>query len=193
MDIYISPHFDDVIFSLGSELLKNKNKKLIITVFTESDELILSKLNGDMYNYGNYKVRKQEDIKVVNEIYNTYYLHLGFKEELFRKNDINIQENIRKKIINIIDKNNVNNIYIPLGVGRHKDHLIVYESLNDINFENKYFYYEFPYSHITLNRKVRNIELNIIHEWISISDLINFYYAPIYLSCNVLLRILLIL
>lgn len=195
MDLYISPHFDDVIFSLSNHIINNNNRKIVLTVFTKENNKIFNEISEEMYPYANYKKRIEEDKNAVNILEKCEYIHLGFYEELFRDNiDINIlYKQIEKSVNEIILKKKIENIYIPLGVGRHTDHLIVYESLKNINVINKFFYYEFPYTTITMNRKIREIELLNKSNLITFKDIIQFYNSPIYQSCYYLLRILLII
>ena len=61
--LFISPHLDDIIFSLGSliETISQNTNIIIATVFTKENKEKLEKMTGELYTYGNYKKRLIED------------------------------------------------------------------------------------------------------------------------------------
>lgn len=195
MDVYISPHFDDVIFSLGSHIMNNTNKKIIITLFTKENRTKLHELKGVNYHYGNYKQRKIENVNAIFGIKNCDYKNMEFDEALFRNNkntNILTEDMYLKLNTYILTLKKISNIYVPLGIGLHIDHIITYNVCSNIQKSIKY-YYEFPYYQIDLNKKIRNLQLGVQKEDINIGDLIEFYNAPIYSDNNWFLRIFLLI
>ena len=84
--LFISPHLDDVIFSISEyidKMIDNNYQIIIATVFTKSNSSLLKNLIGDYYMYGDYITRILEDknaIKSVNK--NIIIKHLDFPEQM---------------------------------------------------------------------------------------------------------------
>lgn len=101
--IFVSPHFDDAIFSAGGliyALHKHNIKVHIVTVFTKAgkENTLSAKAYLKQCGYPNgvdlYKKRKEEDLKAIEGL--AQPLHLGLTEALWRKR---ITKNIFKKYI----------------------------------------------------------------------------------------------
>lgn len=184
--LFISPHLDDIIFSLEeyiNEMISCNYKIIIATVFTKSNLKVLKKLKGDYFLYGNYKTRILEDINAIKLIdENIIIEHLNFPEEIFRKSN-NINNSIIKSIDKLVTKYNIEKIFFPLSIGNHVDHKIVYNlSFNFKNKLNVFYYFDYPYCTIHLNTKVYLSSLGYF-ESLKITDLYNFFCNPIYKSC----------
>ena len=188
--LFISPHLDDVIFSLGS-YIKNLNKpSIIVTLFTKTNNTILKTLKGDYYLYGDYETRISEDYQVIKNLDKSIIIyHLNFPEALFRKDTSNLNTSIITKINTIINKYNVKTIYFPLGIGCHPDHKIAY-NLNHY-YTKKYsikFYFDYPYATMRLAENARLSQLGIFNK-VGFSDILLFYRNPINQSCPILIRL----
>ncbi|WP_300716449.1 PIG-L family deacetylase [uncultured Brachyspira sp.] len=173
--IFISPHYDDICFSLGGFLHKIRNssiKKTLINIYTISNycenESILSEINSfsvrEKINYIS-SLRDSED-SIFAEKYNLNKVNLGFVEAGIRnlvwnldyiENDIkSLQEvitNLLKKII-IKDKETV--IFVPMSIGCHRDHVVsnkvIKNLLNNNLLKNVIFYEDTPYITFGKNR-----------------------------------------
>ncbi|VVU95034.1 hypothetical protein CPAV1605_759 [seawater metagenome] len=196
-NLFISPHLDDVVFSL-SQVLKNmialEENIIIATVFTQENPELLKTFTGDYYHYANYPERKREDKNVITKLSSKIkIIYLDLQDEIFRKenNEKKIILEIREKINKLLNDFNIINIYCPLGIGYHLDHIITYTAINF--FSNKYqinLYYDYPYCTIKLNKITRLSEFGIFQEQLHIQDLIDYYNNPIYSSCFFLIRII---
>ena len=191
--LFISPHLDDVIFSISEyidKMIDNNYQIIIATVFTKSNSSLLKNLIGDYYMYGDYITRILEDknaIKSVNK--NIIIKHLDFPEQMFRKTN-NIIKPIFEKINNIIANYNVEKTFFPLSIGNHKDHKIIYNvSLLYRKKINIYYYFDYPYCTINLNTKTYLSSLGNF-EKIELVDLYQFICHPIYKSCPILILLL---
>ena len=182
--LFISPHLDDVIFSLTS-YIKNLNKpSIIVTLFTQSNNTLLKTLKGDYYLYGDYQTRSIEDYQTIDKLNRTIIVkHLNFPEALFRKTTYNlyshINDPITQKINTLINEYNVKTIYFPLGIGFHPDHTITY-NLNQY-YKKKYiikFYFDYPYTTMRLAENARLSQLGIFNK-LDLNDVVLFYRNPI--------------
>ena len=95
--IFVSPHFDDAVFSAGGllyYLYKNKAKLKVVNVFTKASSppytfsarrnLRLSKFSSAI---DLYKVREKEDSETLRKL-NVKIYNLGFCDALFRKKSL---------------------------------------------------------------------------------------------------------
>jgi hypothetical protein len=82
--LFISPHLDDIIFSLGSFIeTSSQNTNIIIaTVFTKENKEKLEKMTGELYTYGNYKKRLIEDNKSMKLLKNTTVIYFDLDDEI---------------------------------------------------------------------------------------------------------------
>lgn len=185
--LFLSPHLDDAILSCGAYIYKlvQKNYKVIIaTVFSGSIESkYLSpaarrfnracKLGDDAMH-----VRRLED-ENVSRFIKAQCIHLNLHECLYRRNkygqhiylrdydifntDINIEKDTINKVIltlsNRFKLTDFERIYIPLGIGRHVDHLILRQAVETLctqilgNIKKINYYEDIPY--VCDNRDVR--------------------------------------
>ncbi len=167
---FISPHLDDAILSAGGLIydLKDNNKIKIITVFTKGDKFFVD--------------RKMEDKKVCQYL-GVNYLHLGFKDALWRKTYNSIKNIFSKKInstkeeaelekiiikkLKKIIKNTKNTIiFAPLSIGNHIDHRIINKICRE-NFTNVIYWEDYPY----------NLKLNLSEELVKKNSLTKFEFS----------------
>ncbi len=164
--IFISPHFDDICFSM-SGLLQNLDNfnKTIINVFTNScyirrmsmpymDQFKRMQIISD--------IRNNEDIIFCNK-YNIKQINLGLFETSSKTIINNEQKDadILSKIENVIDFNEEQLIFVPMGIGYHEDHIQIFNIFKNLitekeNIKSKLVLYEdLPYSHIRSDRYFR--------------------------------------
>lgn len=177
--LLISPHLDDAILSCGAYIIKNikeRNSITTVTVFSGSIEAhklsSLAKWFHGICRLGNnaMEVRCIEDKKACRFL-RTKCIHLNLHECLYRLNsygepryseeksiykaDINNEQNtIDNVYVELLDKLQLNvfdEILVPLGIGRHIDHLIVrkaaeaLEAKNHFNKGKIHYYEDTPY------------------------------------------------
>lgn len=161
--LLMSPHPDDIAFSMGGMILKN-NKEIefiICDVFTEKKYNILNMTEDEAGG-----IIMQEEEKAVNKM-QVNNMMLGYREAYTRKScrlsDVfgkkvskgqiaqeTVYRQVKQSICKSIDKICPDIVFAPLGCGWHRDHLIVKQSVeecykNGHDF-NLYFYEDMPYS-----------------------------------------------
>lgn len=154
INFYLSPHFDDVVFSCGGLIYKQVQKgqdAFIITIFGGlPDNSTIGPFAREIHKKWRVAdpvmTRQREDIKAV-EILGAEVQHLDFLDCVYRQtednhplynnyeslkgtvhpDDNNLHDLIYERIVQIIQKHDHEKvqIYSPLGVGNHVDHQIV--------------------------------------------------------------------
>jgi len=157
--LYLSPHFDDVVFSCPLHVLRHTSRggtAVVATVFSEGDE---SQKGKQLY-----KARKEEDqtaLSILGAGQHTVGLtDAPFRAPGFRSfSDIVLSETgadeptlreVTDKIEGLLDQFKPETIVATLGVGTHIDHLLVHEAVRKINPADTeiLFYEDRPYSEI---------------------------------------------
>lgn len=152
--LVLEPHPDDFVLSaLG--YLENKESAIILNIF--------SKMNIDSFTWNDRisiteneyeEIRIKEDKLAIEEILGQQYISLNEKSMRITAKSIDyitnkIIENLEKTINN---NYNIDTIMIPMGVGMHPDHIVVYDAIMNyyikkLNKEIKIILYpEYPYS-----------------------------------------------
>lgn len=165
--IFVSPHFDDICFSLDGFINKIKNfDKEIINVFTRSSYIRRMKLICSDQNFKEdivSKIRDNEDNNYLNQ-----YNFLN-KRNLDFKDCGNFDKDKKEKLKSILMESITNTeepiLVFPMGVGLHHDHVKVFETCCELIEENKYkfdyiIYEDLPYSHVKKDRKNRVKQLD---------------------------------
>jgi len=169
MNIFLSPHPDDVIWSCGDliiSLLSNKKPVKIITLFDGEEEMGF--FNKEQWrNVANPEIRIKENKQAME--------YLSLKNISFHLNDASLRKDSKGQFIystidEIFKKNHSENekilqfiirklkefhrenyiYYAPLGIGNHIDHIITRRAILNINPSYLYWYREFPYDHSLL-------------------------------------------
>ncbi|RAW94328.1 MULTISPECIES: PIG-L family deacetylase [unclassified Photorhabdus] len=174
--LFLSPHLDDVALSAGGlihKLVSENQKVVILTFFTEYDENITSHYshsahNDNMYSFIKlYSKRVNEDIAFCNKlsaipihgkILDCIYRTDQYGEPMYKNSAMIYSGQIHKSddasdmAQDLIDKTLLNYqpdyIYAPLGIGRHVDHIIINNLVNNIKGSHKLkilLYEDFPY------------------------------------------------
>ncbi len=163
--LFISPHHDDVCFSLSGiiqAICKNQQIKLnMLNVFSVSNHIksnLILDLNID--NKENIvefasKIRKNEDENFCRK-YNISYLNLDLEESAIYCNpfdnfekDIYVNNKLKifKKLNSIYNKETI--LFVPIAIGKHNDHLKVFNFVmyffKNIKNSNIIFYQDSPY------------------------------------------------
>jgi LmbE family N-acetylglucosaminyl deacetylase len=161
--IYVSPHFDDVAASCSGRIFKQMDRGesiLIVTVFTAAASRQSTTFSDALKSILNYKRRRQEDGMAMQRI-GVDYLWLEHPEILFRnqrpwaryrphyhaspRNKILCDELIRE-LHKICRRSDCADLILPLGVGQHMDHQIIFQVgialLHDKDRNYRIVYYE---------------------------------------------------
>ena len=175
--IYLSPHYDDVAFSLSSEIHENG---IVLDVFTMSNYVENEKcLDG---NLTVSEVRKNEEIDFLKNNKLKYKIMDLQDSGMFgppfsRYHEIPINKKLEKELLKTIQelnlKNKIDTIFCPLGVGKHLDHLqlflIIQRHYKELkNFFNVVFYAEIPYIFYQNNLENR---VNFLKHWLRINHI----------------------
>ena len=165
--LVIEPHPDDFALSaLGYTLNKyntivlNVFSKMNIDSFTWKDKVQISEAEYEKLRLGESKLSVE---KILGQQFQT------LKEKSMRITDKDlkyIKQQIINGVSNILKYNTtINTILVPMGIGMHPDHLIVYDTLMNIYRKEKQFkiilYPEYPYARC---RKEYNDRLNQINK-----------------------------
>jgi len=150
--LFLSPHLDDAVLCSGAyicELVQNLNRVLIVTVFSGSEDSQylspLAKRFHDACGLGDNAVfaRKAED-DAAAKFLKAETIRLDLLECLYRRDenglfrckdpgdifsgDVDREKDTINEIISALSErlsfDDFEEIYIPLGIGRHIDHLI---------------------------------------------------------------------
>ena len=156
MNIYFSPHPDDVVLSCGGRLL-SEDEALVVNVFagnykglTEWDKLCGLRKEA-------IKQRKEEDKRILSSlgfnVLNLDFLDIAVYKDLrsdFRSKSV--ESKLIEEIEDLISDHKPQKLFFPMGMG-HEDHRL----LNSIGERfvdlNRCFYADIPYS---LNSKIQN-------------------------------------
>lgn len=212
--VFISPHLDDAILSCGEYIKKMTdlgNEVNVITVFSgcpNKEEFSgIAKAFHKLCNLADnaMDIRKLEDIRAIKKL-NCSYEHLDEYECLYRVGDNGeFLINEKKDILSdqtLMDKKTIESltntigekifdirfdeIYVPLSVGNHTDHILIRKVLENIlipNYIDKLYYYQdtpyifydkFPVEEKTKGLKNVVVEINE-KEWQSKIEAINEY------------------
>lgn len=161
--IYLSPHFDDIAFSLSTKI---QTGGTILDVFTISNyvenDCCLGKDVSD--------VRKNEEMSYIRTN-NLKYEMLKLPDSglngcpFSRYHVVPIDPNLEKELLDVIfklkTKSKINTLFCPMGVGKHLDHLqlflIIQKHYVELKKEFKIvFYAEVPYIFYQNNLKNRD-------------------------------------
>lgn len=159
--VLIQPHPDDLAYSIGGCIIKKMfgPDPLAITVFSRSES---TKKPIDNVS----EVRKNED-KAYFKSVGIRHIDLDLPDSSIRPFDYSMDTLVRVKneLHKIIPP--CADVFVPMAIGYHIDHLIVREASR--NFKNKTYYEDIPYSF----RYNPNIEKDMKLLSINISDVVH--------------------
>ncbi|MGA9526303.1 MAG: PIG-L family deacetylase [Myxococcaceae bacterium] len=159
--LYVSPHFDDVVFSCAGELLKKVaagEHIVVCTVFSEG--------TGS-------KTRVAEDAAAM-EVLGAEAVHLGFEDAPDREGftpsfqtlvlDAQVRSELVRQVASaigaVVNRRQPGEVWLPLGVGGHVDHLTVFEAARGMRTDARIcFYEERPYAFVPAFRALRRLQL----------------------------------
>lgn len=177
--LFFSPHLDDAVLSCGGLLARlktQKKKTLVVTLFTQGQELALK--SGDLQNFLKqssvksteelFRKRRREDVRVAKFL-GFDIQHLNFTDALWRthqniplyptfkeifageisSHDKELMKKVKENCSEIIENSKKSvQVYAPLAIGRHVDHVLIFKLLQDISRQLKrklLFWTDVPY------------------------------------------------
>ncbi len=168
--IYLSPHYDDVVFSCGGTLGLQRlasSHTLVITVFGGAGSGALTPFAAQVQRETGFGAsaqeavtRRKEEDAAACETVGADALWLDFPDALYRgydsrealfgtvrPADLNIEEQLAAILLEIRSRSPLAVLYAPLGVGHHVDHQLVCSAADRLNQQgvNIKFYEDFPY------------------------------------------------
>lgn len=166
--VYLSPHLDDVVASCGGRIFKQIHRGdtvLVVTVFSAAATRGSTTFSTTLKSILNYKRRREEDSTAMQRL-GVDYLWLEHPEILFRNqkpwmrywpnyratpsNKV-LCHKLTEELHEICKRTDCANLVLPLGVGQHMDHQILFQSGITL-FQGKdrvcriVFYEETPYA-----------------------------------------------
>ena len=161
ISIFLSPHYDDVVFSLGGFIQSKAVNSYIVTIFTglppNAEVGGWDKKNGMTSAAESLEIRKNENIEsaISLSLEGDDCIDLDFIDNQYREKNTNIyilEENIFKALKNMLVKLNYEKINIDIFAplyNFHIDHAITQRVAlrieNEKLCENLFFYEEIPY------------------------------------------------
>ncbi len=143
--VYVSPHFDDVAASCSGRIFKQIEQGksvLVVTVFTAAAAHGSPSVSNALKSILNYKCRREEDRAAMQRM-GVDYLWLEHPEILFRNqkswmrywphfratpdNKI-LCDKLTRQFQEICQQTNCTHLILPLGVGQHMDHQIIFQT-----------------------------------------------------------------
>lgn len=166
--ILVSPHSDDIAYSLGGTLLQDYfyGPVLMVTVFTRSNFTLCVKLsNSELIS----RIRHLEDVQFTDK--NKIRL-LGFpfseaplrgmsRREIFsniKPDSYTVFSDVYHALSELIKSYPCDLIVSPMGLGNHIDHVIVSNICNKIAQENNkkiVFYEDLPYASLLTSKQIK--------------------------------------
>ena len=157
--VYLSPHFDDVVYSCGATLARQANageRPLVVTIFggVPSPELKLSSfalrihqaMGGGPNAEAMFVSRRQEDAQALTYL-GADYLWLDYFDAIYRGSpvyyadngslfgkihpgDLWIEKQLAQELLTLYECQPGATWYVPLGIGLHVDHQIVFSAVS---------------------------------------------------------------
>lgn len=149
--LVLEPHPDDFVLSaLGYTF--NKYNAIIGNIFSKTNINSFTWINSIQINENEYEsLRIKESILSIEKLLNQQFISMCEESLKISKKDYKyIEKQILKFVKRILQENNVDIVMLPMGIGNHPDHLIVYDTImknKDIIKNKKIILYpEYPYA-----------------------------------------------
>lgn len=147
----LEPHPDDFALSaLGYTF--NRYNTIIGNIFSRTNINSFTWINSIQINESEYeKLRIKESILSIEKLLHQQFISICEESLKISKKDYKyIEEQILKFVKRILKENNIDIVMLPMGIGNHPDHLIVYDTImknKDIIKNKKIILYpEYPYA-----------------------------------------------
>jgi LmbE family N-acetylglucosaminyl deacetylase len=168
--VIISPHLDDAVFSCGGVIaqLVKEGPVLVLNLFTQYPAEL--KIHGAVLGAERYQEEKDAARVLGFESLNLGELDAPFRRDAYKKlgnlfmppviQDLEWLPTLRDKVFSILAELTYDQLFVPLGIGWHVDHVLSY-----LLFEpwagqpNMLFYEDSPYCNIPHSTRYRLNEL----------------------------------
>lgn len=188
--ILVSPHSDDIAYSLGGTLLQNFFNRpiLMVTVFTKSNYSPCIKISDSEIIS---KVRHLEDVGFADKLeidfqsfnFNEPPLRGYTRMDIFANNNPTsdpIYTEVHNTLLKLIKSYPCNLIVSPMGLGNHIDHIILCHICSRIAKENNIrivFYEDLQYASMLSLKQIKvranSINPNLKYSKINVSPIFN--------------------
>lgn len=170
-NIYISPHFDDAVFSCPLNMIndiKNGYRVIVITVFSNSgpssttENILRRTENNNALN-----LLKAESIELgYNDAPYRHNYYNNFNRIVFERHSDDGTEfvkSISTKILSLCEQYSPEIIYAPLGIGTHIDHRICFEATKQLIDYPIYYYEDRPYcfTRYAVEARLKTLEIDL--------------------------------
>lgn len=168
--IFISPHLDDAVFSCGGHIsrLAKEGPVLVLNLF--SRYLSNVKNRGVVLGEERYKEEADAAAFLGFESRSLGELDVSFRRDAYKQlgnifrppiaEDVEWLPELRQKVFSVLEPLDYQEIYVPLGVGWHVDHVLTYLLFEQWTGSAAMFYYEdAPYCCIPHSTRYRLDEI----------------------------------
>lgn len=176
MNLFLSPHLDDAILScagLMTTLAEAKQQVVAPTLFTADHDAscrlsaYAQHLHASWGSATPYRQRREEDRQALEAV-GARPIHLGLKDAIYRTGPAatdfyadshavfsgripeweTIDREIEASVVRLVRELQPRALYIPLGVGRHVDHIVTREAVVRLRSRMPaiYLYEDMPYA-----------------------------------------------
>ena len=170
--VFISPHLDDAVFSCGATIdrlvKEGTGPVLVLNLF--SRYLSEVKIRGVVLGDERYQEEANAAQFLGFESRNLGELDVSFRREPYKKlgnifrppvaDDLAWLPTLREKVFALLSEMDYDQLYVPLGIGWHVDHVLTYQLFEPwANRPNLFFYEDAPYCCIPHSTRYRLNEL----------------------------------
>lgn len=188
---FLSPHYDDAVFSCGGLMVKAASAGSLVKVITfyakqNNYKVFPPKLLKTVKKIADYNTRKNEDIAALN-LLGAEGIHLDYIDRFFRPpwllnllqtfrtpletntGSFDNYESIKNYITKLVKNHPESYIFAPLGIGNHYDHVELFLSsitvAKECNALDRFFFYEDIYSLGRMTRRRHFLAKQIDWKW----------------------------
>jgi LmbE family N-acetylglucosaminyl deacetylase len=150
--IFISPHLDDAVFSSGGRIaqLATEGPVLVVNLFTRY--LADIKIHGAVMGAERHQEEQAAAAFLGFESLNLDELDAPFRRETYHKlgnlfrppvaADMEWLPSLRARLFDMLSGIDVEQLYVPLGIGWHVDHVLTHQVFDTWAKRDKLLYYE---------------------------------------------------
>ena len=150
--VFISPHLDDAVFSCGGRIaqLQQEGPVLVLNLFTRY--LADLKIHGAVMGEQRHQEERDAAEFLGFESRCLDELDAPFRRDAYRKlgnlfrppcqQDLDWLPSLRDKLFGILTGMNFDELYVPLGIGWHVDHVLTYLTFETWADKEQLLYYE---------------------------------------------------
>lgn len=168
--VFISPHLDDAVFSCGGLIaqLVKEGPVLVLNLFTRY--LSEVKIRGVVLSDQRYHEEAAAAQYLGFESRNLGELDVSFRRDAYRslgnifrppvEQDLDWLPDLRSKVFSVLSEIDFYQIYIPLGIGWHVDHVLTHLLFESwVGRDDLFFYEDAPYCCIPHSTRYRLNEI----------------------------------